>query len=329
MHRIIMKYTVIVLAAGIISLCFLSFFVFLYCDSGVHISDALGVTDYHYEPNQRAVNYQEGFGYFRMDENGYNNQKTYSIGDIDYLLLGSSHVEAANVNGNENIGAVLNTITDYITYNIGVSGHTIYHVADNLHNAVQVLQPSVGLIIETDTVKLDEKNMEMVCINTFPDIKVYDNGLLYYIQKYCPSIKFLFNKMELWKDAANRATPSAVIDYSSDGYQESLNAFLAKIRSDAGDLDVIIVYHSKTQINGDGNYIDPTDPDARAAFITACEANNITFLDMTESFESLYNEQHILAHGFANTAVGYGHLNKYGHAIIAEELAKVIQGVEE
>ena len=92
---------------------------------------------------------------------------------------------------------------------------------------------------------------------------------------------------------------------------------------------MIIFYHSKTQIDRDGNYLDPTDPDARAAFVAACKANNITFLDMTEPFERLYNEQHILAHGFANTAVGYGHLNKYGHAIIAEELAKEIQGVEE
>ena len=73
----ILKRTFHIIVAGIISLCLLSFFVFLYCDSGVHISDALGVTDYHYEPNQRAVNYQEGLGCFRMDENGYNNQKKH------------------------------------------------------------------------------------------------------------------------------------------------------------------------------------------------------------------------------------------------------------
>lgn len=119
------------------------------------------------------------------------------------------------------------------------------------------------------------------------------------------------------------------MDYSEKNYISSLNSFLSKIRSDARDLDVIIFYHSKTQIDGDGNYVDPTDPDAREAFIATCAANNITFVDMTESFVNLYNEEHILAHGFANTAVGYGHLNKYGHAIIAEELAKVIQGVEE
>ncbi len=118
-------------------------------------------------------------------------------------------------------------------------------------------------------------------------------------------------------------------NYADLLYKNAVHSLLQKIRADAGDLDVIIFYHPKTAINREGKYIDSTDPDARATFITACGENNVLFLDMTDAFETFYNEQHILAHGFANTAVGYGHLNKYGHALIAQELAKVIQGVEE
>ena len=49
---------------------------------------------------------------------------------------------------------------------------------------------------------------------------------------------------------------------------------------------------------------------------------------MTDSFRDLYATEHHLAHGFINTAVGSGHLNKYGHRVIAEKLAEVIQGLE-
>ncbi len=46
---------------------------------------------------------------------------------------------------------------------------------------------------------------------------------------------------------------------------------------------------------------------------------------MTASFIKLYEQNHILAHGFINTAVGEGHLNKYGHKAIAEAVAAVIK----
>lgn len=52
-------------------------------------------------------------------------------------------------------------------------------------------------------------------------------------------------------------------------------------------------------------------------------------MDMTDEFKALYEEKHILAHGFVNTAVGRGHLNKYGHRVIAQTLAEKIKEDEE
>ncbi len=53
--------------------------------------------------------------------------------------------------------------------------------------------------------------------------------------------------------------------------------------------------------------------------------NDIIFVDTISAFESLYKEKHILAHGFTNTAVGSGHLNEYGHKLVAEVVAKMIK----
>jgi hypothetical protein len=53
--------------------------------------------------------------------------------------------------------------------------------------------------------------------------------------------------------------------------------------------------------------------------------NGVLFVDMTGVFISAYNTRRDLPYGFLNTAVGVGHLNKNGHAIIAVELFKRIQ----
>jgi len=45
---------------------------------------------------------------------------------------------------------------------------------------------------------------------------------------------------------------------------------------------------------------------------------------MTDAFNEDYREnQHVHA-GFANTAVGYGHLNKWGHQITAEQVFQTL-----
>ena len=313
--------------AGCIAIIVLSVFIDIYCNSGIHINNQSGATDYTYEPGRHSTNYSEGFSQLTFDNNGFNNAIVPD--HIDTLLLGSSHMAALNVDGDESVVYHLNSDYALNAYNIGVSGHTVYRIASNLGKAVEVYDPGQRVIIETDTIQLDAAQMNAVIDESATPIKVYDSGILFWIQKNISSIKFLYKQIGLWRDADHAVAKSEKVDYNTRDYISSLNAFLSKIRADAGDLDVIIFYHSKTQIDRDGNYVDPTDPDARTAFIAACEANNITFLDMTESFENLYNEEHILAHGFANTAVGYGHLNEYGHALIAEELARVIQGVEE
>lgn len=316
-----------IFVAGCISIFILSLFIDLFCNSGIHIKNQSGATDYTYEPGRHSTNYNEGFSQLTFDVNGFNNIVIPE--SIDALLMGSSHMAALNVDGDESVAYHLNTKHGLSTYNIGVSGHAIYRIADNLKSAVNTYSSAKQIIIETDTVQLDAAQMDAVVQGTSQPIKVYDSGILFWIQKNISSIKYLYKQVGLWRDADQEKVQSAVPDYTNEDYTTALNAFLSKIRADAGDREIIIFYHPQAGVDQNGVFEDQTNPDARAAFITACEANNITFLDMTESFESLYNEHHILAHGFANTAVGYGHLNKYGHAIVAEELAKVIQGVEE
>ena len=91
---------------------------------------------------------------------------------------------------------------------------------------------------------------------------------------------------------------------------------------------MIIFYHPTTRINSDGSLLLPNDAEKRETFSNLCKQNGIIFLDMTERFKYEYKVNHVLPHGFINSSVGSGHLNKYGHKMIADELYKLIEGVE-
>jgi hypothetical protein len=94
------------------------------------------------------------------------------------------------------------------------------------------------------------------------------------------------------------------------------------------NLNVLIFYHPHLKINFDGSVSPDTDDEYLKLFKTVCDNNGIYFVDMTEPFMQAYSEQDILPHGFWNTHVGEGHLNKNGHRIIAGELYNRIQALE-
>ena len=71
-----------------------------------------------------------------------------------------------------------------------------------------------------------------------------------------------------------------------------------------------------------------SSPEYLRAFSEACEAAGVLFVDMSERFLQAYEAEHILPHGFANTAMGQGHLNADGHRLVAEALYDAIVEAE-
>ena len=114
-------------------------------------------------------------------------------------------------------------------------------------------------------------------------------------------------------------------------YEDTLNQFLYRAGQSAAkhNIKMIIFYHPTTGYDEHGNLVLDTDERYLKLFKDACENNGITFVDMSEPFTRLYEEEHILAHGFSYSAVGVGHLNEYGHEVIAKELADIIKKEDE
>jgi len=111
------------IGASVAAFLLLSGFVFFYSNTGVHINNPDGSTDYVWMPGQIKATASEGYAFFRMDRNGFNNVSTKER-NIDILLMGSSQMEAVNVHPTKNTASIINGLNEELyCYNIGISGH--------------------------------------------------------------------------------------------------------------------------------------------------------------------------------------------------------------
>ena len=334
-----------IICAGGLALAILSIFVLFYGYTGVHIANPDGATDYKWEPNQLSTTMKEGFAWKRMDENGFNNSCSIDRGrGVDVLLMGSSHMEGANIAVDENVGYLLNEMLPELhTYNIGVSGHNIYRCVDNLQEAVAVYEPSEYVVLFTTTIELSVDSMQAVIDQTAKPITSYDSGILYFLQKNVPAIKSIYKAIQDWSGAVisdddeidGGSSETMKIDSQIEAsqvqnvknYETILNQFLAFAKESTGtECQLVIVYAPRTEINYEGNIENNVDLEYLRLFSEVCESNEIDFLDLGEDFRELYENRHILAHGFSNTRAGRGHLNAAGHKAMAECVASYIRG---
>lgn len=328
-----------IIGAGAISLIILSGFTLVYNYSGVHIKNKSGSTDYKWKSHQYTSNCVEGFNCLRFDENGYNN--VYSTEGKEYpdiLVMGSSYMEATNVKQDRNAVYLLNELLhkdgcDMYAYNIGVSGHTIYHCANNLEDAVKEFQPTSYVIVETNTIDLNTDSMKEVVEGAWEHIPSYDSGILYYLQKI-PCIKTMYKQMQNMNNQANVANVrqvNAEEKETEDDFSNALDEFLKKMKDamPSEQQKLIILYHPTLKIQENGTIKSSTNQEKLELFQKLCSQNGIVFIDMTDTFLEAYEKEYILPKGFSNTAVGEGHLNAYGHKMIAEEIEKTILRREE
>jgi len=313
--------------AGIITLIFLSIFGYAYYHTGLRIKSESGATDYHWEPKTLMSTMKEGFSWIKTDSNGYNNASIPA--QVDILVMGSSHMEAAEVAQGENTAAQLNMmLPDMNVYNIGISGHTIYRCVDNISSAIESFKPTSYIVIETNRIRLDANEMEAVISGHAVRESASAGGRVMSILQRIPAFKPLYSQFDAWR--AQDRKPMAVqsvVSSEGDDYYTTLEAFL-RIVGEAAETDgikAIIFYDPPQEFDKDGNldYFH-TDEDV-TLFRKACEQNNIVFIDMTDTFAAAYQADHTLAHGFANTGVGIGHLNRDGHRMIAEALVAEIR----
>ncbi len=322
--------------AGVLSLAITSVFVMLYNYSGTHIVNPSGATDYKWPARQYKANLTEGINLMHMDANGFNNLSA-DTEDIDILLMGSSHMEAIQFPTEYNTGSLLNNmLSDMKTYNIGMSGHQLDNCLDNLEAAVDEYGPSKYLVLQSGNLSMSKETMKLLLDGSLADIPSYDSGIVYYMQKI-PIIKVIYKQLndKISIDTAREREIKTLfggetVDDLGDSEEDEL--MLKDILEEKNEyckshgVKLVIAYTPPITISAGGAMKRGDEDDLVEMFNNVCKSLDIEFIDCFDAFEENYENTYNVPYGFNNTAVGTGHLNRAGHKILAQEIARAVGG---
>lgn len=338
------KRTAKVIAAAAVSVAVLCGLLCFYDILPVHIQNPKGNTDYVWPANSIWVKATEGISFGRFDANGYNNIEVVENPDI--LVLGSSHMEATFVMQDENAAYLLSRKLNgaYSVYNMGISDHNFFKVCQYLPANLELYDAvPKAVVVETSTVDVTQKDAEEAVLSSVEYTPSHNGGWIGTLQRI-PFVRALYHQMqrglldrflskpasaaiEAAADAQAPASSTSSEGGAGDDAYETLFAYLEDLEKKYGT-QIIIFYHPRETLLADGGIAFPAD-ECLDAFDRYARKHGITFVDMTSGFEKMYYIDHHVAHGFCTGELATGHLNKYGHAAIADEVYAAIVRLEE
>jgi hypothetical protein len=323
-----------IIIAGIIAVLILSIPCLVYFNFSISIPTKGCPTDYVFEKHSYYSRAVEGFGYGRMNNEGFTNIEDYNEQPVDILLMGSSQMEGLQVPQDKTTASLLNKLfsgKEYV-YNIGISEHNFSIVANNFEAAIKKYTPKKYVIIETGSIQFSMQTLVDIIHYKIPEHIPESNirGPRAFLRttflKNILYIRLFLYQVKKFRDKANKDKLEGVDGFNKDEYLKNITMVMQRLNQTTieNNTKLIIFYHPQLVLNKDGSASTNTDTEYLELFKTACGNNGIYFMDMTGVFMEEYKSNHVLPHGFANTAVGTGHLNKNGHRIIAAELFRQI-----
>lgn len=333
-----------VIAAGLVAVAILCALLYVYNITPTHIKNPKGNTDYVWPANSIWVKATEGIAFGKYDGNGYNN--TTVVDNPDVIILGSSHMEATNVMQDENASYLLSKKLSgrYSVYNMGISGHHFFKVCQYLPANMELYEEApLVTVVETSTVDVPQSRVDQVVSSSVEFTPSHNTGIVGTLQKV-PFFRTVYHQMEggllqLFMPGADVNTKNAdddiiAVDENKSGdadvdeaAYEELFSYLKEIEDKYGT-QIIIFYHPTEKLTEDGTVYFSRDREL-TEFRLCSEEYGISFIDMTDHFEKMYYEEHLVAHGFCTGKLAEGHLNKYGHAAVADELYNEIIRLKE
>lgn len=328
--------------AGILALTILSIICFFYSNSPIGIADETNSSIHKSYPNSYSFYMKEGFAVKKTDANGYYNESAAQAENPEILIMGSSHIEALQIPTEKTIGSILNQ--KYKTYCLGVSGQYIDACVSRLPTAIATYHPSKYVILETtgDPLSIEDLNKSIIeygMPNT--DSPIYSRlspqlrEFYRLFRTYIPCAMELYKGLDLWATAETRTAETSTenqnnqeISFEDESYKELLDTFIEKAAEAVkpSGAKLIIISRKGGNLEKDGSY---TIPESSQTYVKElkeiCEKHDVILLDVSSDFKNLYEQEHIIAYGFSNTSVGFGHLNKYGHRTIANAVLRYIE----
>lgn len=319
-----------VAAAGLTAFCLLCVFAAFYYNPAPHIPSSTGATDYARAPGAFYAYMTEGYSFGRTDGGGFNNPADMAghAESPDILFMGSSHIEAMYVPQEENAPYVLQTLLeDKTVYNIAMSAHPLAKCLRNLESALETYRPKGYVIIENMSPILSPEEVDALYEGTQPYLSSYGEDSWLYWAQQPPYVKLMYEQLSnVLAGMESSETPqSPQIDQAL--YERRLYEVLLSASQTIASYGCtpVILFHPRLYLNADGTAYTRYSQDDLALMQRVCEETGIVLVDMTQPFLDAYAQEHILPHGFTNTEIGTGHLNRHGHRIVAQTLYPIVQ----
>lgn len=324
-----------ILISALFSVFFTSLLLLFYYTLPLHYENTRGDTDYVWQPNSFWIRMTEGISVGSFDSLGFNN--TSVIDNPDILVLGSSHIEAAQVMQNENTAFLLNKAFSgkYSVYNKGISGHNFTKICQYLSRNLEIYNvPPKIVILETSTTNITNKNINDILTKKVKHTQSHTSGIIGLMQRV-PFFRLLYMQIDhgILNIFIPKKTKQVTTHKSNTAHQSvdiepynQLFDYLSTLEKEYGT-QIIIVYHPTGKLQKDGS-IKFESSEKKNIFQKTAKENCITFVDLTDDFKKMYYEEHHVAHGFITGKLEYGHLNKYGHATMAKALYRTILDME-
>lgn len=293
----------------------------------VHYNNEKEYTDYVWEDKTLYIRSDEGIGFGKTNNEGFMNANDYD-GEIDILLMGSSHMEAQNVPMNKTTSSLMNEyMPELETYNIGISGHSYKVIVNNLDKALNNYKPKY-VILEISNLLVSDNYLYSILNGDVEKKESNSNGIVGLLQRV-PFFRLSYTQLSKLMEGSSFTIDEANVENVEFNLNEELTDELIKYIKEIADrynTKVIMMYHPTVKINKIGEMIIDTK-EVSNEYKNICEKNGIYFLDMTDRFLKEYHESYIVPNGFINTAIATGHLNEDGHRMIADELTKLIKEI--
>jgi len=301
----------------------------------VHIGNPEGNTDYVWSSGSWWCKMTEGISLGKFDEIGFNNKEV--IDNPDIVVLGSSHTEATNVMQSDNFAALLGQKFEgvYTYYYMGISGHFFLKICKYLPKTMELMPDTKYIIIETSNVSFDQNDVNSLLNGTVEFTASKSAGIIGALQKL-PFLRVVYSQLTGglldMLISSKTQSPAVLTTLASETLPEeavydTLFAYIRDVLRNA-DTQLIILYHPTGTLLQDGTVSFVNSEKSLALFGEKCQEYGFYFVNMTHPFEEMYKSEHKLPHGFVTGQIGVGHLNKDGHAKIADELAGCIAAIE-
>lgn len=315
---------------GGIALIFLTSFCFFYYNIPIDQPSRSGATDSVVYPETIYLQCREGYGWGKTNSEGfYGSIEYHDDMKVDVLIMGSSMVEAYQVGQSQTVCSRLNDmLSDKTVYSIGRSGHYFTNCCSNLEAALEHYNPS-SVVIEIGSVEYTADQLLQAVEGTVPEIAADYGGILELLahNQFLRIVHQQLKQLGILMNKKDVPEPDAFdTEEGKQQYLDTLDGLFEKLAGLCNEKNtkLIILYRPATELAEDGQLEFETDPRYLQAFQDGCENHGIIFVDMTDPFMKMYEEEHMLPYGFSNTQVGNGHLNPAGHELVAEELCKTI-----